>query len=262
MFDNTCRFLAENFSADFATWLMGESIPLTEIEPSELSLDPIRADALILLQSEDSILHIEFQTDPRKNIPFRMLDYRTRGYRRYPNKSMRQVVIYLRPTESELVYKTDFTLEHTRHEFEVIRIWEQPASLFLQYPGLLPFATLGDTPDPEATLQQVALALNQITDPTTQSNLSAASAILAGLKLEDEIIYKVLRRDIMQESSVYRSIFAEGETSGESKKQRSIALNFLRDGLPIEAVARGTGLSLEEVQLLQQQQNASPAVVG
>lgn len=260
MFDNTCRFLAENFSTDFATWLMGEAIPLTEIEPSELSLEPIRADALILLQSEDSILHIEFQTDPKKNIPFRMLDYRTRGYRRYPDKSMRQVVIYLKPSTSDLVYKTDFTLEQTRHEFEVIRIWEQPASLFLQYPGLLPFATLSDTPDPEATLQQVAIALNQITDPTTQSNLSAASAILAGLKLEDEIIYKVLRRDIMQESSVYRSIFAEGETSGESKKQRSIALNFLRDGLPIEAVARGTGLSVEEVQLLQQELNLASAL--
>jgi predicted transposase/invertase (TIGR01784 family) len=260
MFDNTCRFLAENFSADFATWLMGEAIPLTEIEPSELSLDPIRADALILLQSEDSILHIEFQTDPKKNIPFRMLDYRTRGHRRYPNKSMRQVVIYLKPTTSDLVYKTDFTLEHTRHEFEVIRIWEQPASLFLQYPGLLPFATLADTLDPEATLQQVATALNQITDPTTQSNLSAASAILAGLKLEDEIIYKVLRRDIMQESSVYRSIFAEGETTGTAETKRSIALNFLRDGLPVEAVARGTGLSLEEVQLLQQELNLASAV--
>ena len=66
----------------------------------------------------------------------------------------------------------------------------------------------------------------------------------------------------MQESSVYRSIFAEGETSGKSETKRSIALNFLRDGLPIEAVARGTGLSLKEVQLLQQQQNASPAAVG
>ena len=241
---------------------MGEAIPLTEIEPSELSLDPIRADALILLQSEDSILHIEFQTDPKKNIPFRMLDYRTRGHRRYPNKSMRQVVIYLKPSTSDLVYKTDFTLEHTRHEFEVIRIWEQPASLFLQYPGLLPFATLGDTPDPEATLQQVAIALNQITDPMTQSNLSAASAILAGLKLEDEIIYKVLRRDIMQESSVYRSIFAEGETTGTAETKRSIALNLLRAGLDLNVIASSTGLSLEEVQVLQQQQNISPAAVG
>jgi predicted transposase YdaD len=86
------------------------------------------------------------------------------------------------------------------------------------------------------------------------------SAILAGLKCEDDIIYQILRKDIMEESSVYRSIFAEGETSGESKTQRSIARNLLRESFPIEAVARGTGLSLEEVQQLQQELNLVPSV--
>ncbi len=255
MYDNTCRFLAENFSVDFASWLMGEAIELTEIEPSELSLDPIRADALILLQSEDSILHIEFQTEAQKTIPFRMLDYRCRGHRRYPDKSMKQVVIYLKPTTSDLVYQTNFTLERTRHEFDVIRLWEQPASLFLQYPGLLPFATLSDTPDSAAMLRQVAIAIDQIPDPTAQVSISAASAILAGLKLDDSVVYQILRRDIMEESSVYRSIVAEGA----AKKQREIALNFLRDGLSIEVVARGTKLSIEEVQLLQQELNTASA---
>jgi predicted transposase YdaD len=60
MYDNTCKFLAEHFSVDFASWLLGETVTLTEIQPPELSLDPIRADAMILLQSEDSILHLEF----------------------------------------------------------------------------------------------------------------------------------------------------------------------------------------------------------
>jgi predicted transposase/invertase (TIGR01784 family) len=255
MYDNTCRFLAENFSADFASWLMGEAIILTEIEPSELSLDPIRADALILLQSEDAILHIEFQTDPQKKIPFRMLDYRCRGHRRYPDKSMRQVVIYLKPTTSELVSQTEFTLERTRHEFDVIRLWEQPASLFLQYPGLLPFATLSDTPNPEATLRQVATVVNQISDPVLQANLFAASGILAGLRLEDTIIDLVLRRDIMEESSFYRSIVAEGA----AKKQREIAINLLKAGLTVTLIASTTGFSIEEVQLLQQDLNSTSA---
>jgi predicted transposase/invertase (TIGR01784 family) len=256
MYDNTCRFLAENFSADFASWLMGEAIVLTEIEPSELSLDPIRADALILLQSEDSILHIEFQTDPQKKIPFRMLDYRCRGHRRYPDKSMRQVVIYLKPTTSELVSQTAFTLERTRHEFDVIRLWEQPASLFLQYPGLLPFATLSNTPDSEAMLRQVAIAIDQIQDPAAQVSLSAASAILAGLRLEDNIVYQILRRDIMEESSVYRSIVAEGA----AKATREIAINLLQAGLTVTLISSSTGLSIEEVQLLQQDLNTTSAV--
>ena len=48
MYDDTCQFLAEHFSADFASWLLGTSVTLTELKPSELSLHPIRADALIL----------------------------------------------------------------------------------------------------------------------------------------------------------------------------------------------------------------------
>ncbi|MEB3338030.1 MAG: hypothetical protein VKJ46_11235 [Leptolyngbyaceae bacterium] len=57
----------------------------------------------------------------------------------------------------------------------------------------------------------------------------------------------------MQESTVYRSILAEGK----AEKQREIALNFLRDGLSVEVVARGTGLSIEEVQQLHQQMGDS-----
>ncbi len=60
MFDNVCKFMAETCSADFASWLLGEPITLTELKPSELSLEPIRADSLILLQSEQLVLHLEF----------------------------------------------------------------------------------------------------------------------------------------------------------------------------------------------------------
>jgi predicted transposase/invertase (TIGR01784 family) len=254
MYDDTCRFLAEHFSADFASWLLGKSVTLTELQPSELSLDPIRADALIFLESDESILHIEFQTLPKDNIPFRVTDYRLRGYRRDPTKPMQQVVIYLKQTASPLVYQTSFTMERTRHEFDVIRLWEQPASLFLQYPGLIPFAALGQSTNAEETLRQASQRIDQIEDPATQANLMAASGILAGLKLEDEIIYRVLRRDIMQESTVYRSIWRDAQ----KERDRAIALNFLRDGLSVEAVARGTGLSIEEVQQLQQQLNESP----
>ena len=249
MYDDTCRFLAEHFSADFASWLLGTSVTLTELKPSELSLDPIRTDALILLQSDDDILHIEFQTVPRNSVPFRMLDYRVRGYRKYPNKNMRQVVIYLKQTGSELVHQTSFTMARTRHEFEVVRLWEQPASLFLEYPGLIPFAALGDTIDVEATLRQAAQRVDQVPDPVMKANLMAASGILAGLRLEDEIIYRIFEEDIMQESTVYRSI-ARDERKEE---KRSIALNLLGRGVAIDIIAFSTDLSIEEVQQLQQQ---------
>ncbi|MDJ0662525.1 MAG: hypothetical protein QNJ42_24030, partial [Crocosphaera sp.] len=75
-YDSICKFIAAQFPEDMARWLLGKPLPLTELKPSELSLEPIRADSLIFLQSEELILHIEFQTQPDKDIPFRMLDYR------------------------------------------------------------------------------------------------------------------------------------------------------------------------------------------
>jgi predicted transposase/invertase (TIGR01784 family) len=132
MFDSVSKFQIEQYPADFATWLLGEPIALTKLEPTELSIEPIRADSIILLQSPNLILHCEFQTDPDLKIPFRMTDYRLRAYRKLPDKRMIQVVIYLRQTDSPLVYQTAFQAGRLHHEFDVVRIWEVPASELLR----------------------------------------------------------------------------------------------------------------------------------
>ncbi len=257
MFDNTCKFLAENFSTDFANWLLGEPITLTELSPKELLLEPIRADALILLQSDDKILHLEFQTQPDADIPFRMLDYRVRGYRRFPQKEMHQVVIYLNQTNSQLVYQNAFSLTRTRHEFEVIRLWEQPAELFLRNPGLLPFAVLSSTENPENVLNQVAREINEISDKRTQSNVAASTAILASLVLDKDFIKRVLRSDIMRESPMYQEILqegrAEGREEGRAETLQQVAINLINTGMTLEQVARVTGLSVEELRILQRE---------
>ncbi len=213
MFDTICRFLAETFSTDFAVWLLGEPVALTELSPSELSLEPIRADALILLQSDELVLHIEFQTEPKATIPFRMADYRMRVYRRFPQKQMRQVVVYLQQTSSGLAQQTSFVLERTRHEFDVIRLWEQPSASFFNSPGLLPFAVLSQVDDRVQVLQQVALAIDRLPDQRMQNNIAASTAILSGLVLKEALIQRILRRDLMQESVIYQSILQEGSLS-------------------------------------------------
>ncbi|MBD2212581.1 Rpn family recombination-promoting nuclease/putative transposase [Nostoc linckia FACHB-104] len=249
MFDNVCKFLAESFSSDFATWLLNEPVTLTKLSPSELSLEPIRADALILLQSEEIVLHLEFQTKPKADIPFRMCDYRLRVYRRFPHKQMHQVVIYLQPSDSELVYQTEFALENTFHRFEVIRLWEQPTELFLRSPGLLPFATLSQTNNQTRTLEQVAEVIKGINDTRIQSNVAASTAVLAGLALNKDVIKRILRSDIMRESVIYQDILQEGI----EQKAQEIARNMLNEGIAIALIARVTGLTVEQVEQLQAQ---------
>ncbi len=230
MFDNVCKFLIETSPTDFATWLLGEPIVLSALSPSELSLEPIRADALILLQSEDVVLHVEFQTKPDAAIPFRMLDYRVRVYRRFPVKTMRQVVVYLRQSRSSLVHQTDFELENTQHRFEVIRLWEQPVESFLAVPGLLPFAVLGRTNNREATLRQVAARLEAMPVGSTQSSLAASTSILSGLVLQGEVIRQILRSETMQESVIYQEIKAEGIQEGiQEGRQKGLQEGLQRE---------------------------------
>jgi predicted transposase/invertase (TIGR01784 family) len=214
MYDNTCKYLAENFPEDLSSWLIGERVALVELNPTELNVDPIRADSIILLNNENLILHLEFQTVADEDMPFRMADYRLRAYRKFPRKSMRQIVIYLRKTTSQLVYETTFEIENTRHQFEVIRLWEQPTSIFLESQGLYPFAILGQTDEPESILRTVAARIEEIGTSKIQADLAATASILAGLVLNRDRVKQILRRDIMRESAVYQDILVEGRDEG------------------------------------------------
>ena len=214
MFDTLCKFLAENFTEDYATWLLGRPVTLTKLSPTELSLEPIRADSLILEQSEDLVLHLEFQTEPDENMGFRMLDYRVRVYRRFPVKTMYQVVIYLKPTKSALVYQDSFQVGETIHRYRVIRLWEQSSDLFLKSQGLLPLAVLTRSSNPELKLRQVAEVLETIKDTRIKANLMAATSVFGGLVLNPKLIKTILRSEIMKESAVYQEILQEGEQRG------------------------------------------------
>ena len=267
MIDNICKFLAESFSTDFASWLLGEAITLTKLEPSELSVEPIRADSVVFLESIQIILHIEFQTEPNKNIPFRMTDYQLRLYRKFPEKQIHQVVIYLSPSQSRLVYENTFNIGSLNHEFNIIRLWEQPTEIFQRYQGLLPFAVLTNNQDPEETLRQVARQIENIEDKQVQSNVAASTAIISGIALNKEIIQRLLRSEIMKESVIYQEILLEGEAKGLAKGEakglakgeakglakasNQIALNMLRSNIAIDLVAKFTGLTLKQVQKLQ-----------
>jgi predicted transposase/invertase (TIGR01784 family) len=217
MYDNTCKYLAENFPEDISSWLLGVRVSLVQMQPTELSVEPIRADSMILLTNHNLILHVEFQTRPDREMGFRMLDYRVRAHRKFPNKQMRQVVIYLTPTNSDLATLTTFELESTRHEFEVIRLWEQPASIFLESVGLYPFATLAQTDDPELVLRGVAARIEELPERKLQADISAMSYILAGLVLDRDRVGRIIRRDIMRESVTYQDILAEGEVKGKTQ---------------------------------------------
>ena len=208
---------------------------------------------MIFLQSEDIILHIEFQTDPKENVPFRMADYRLRLYRRFPDKRIYQVVIYLRKTNSELAWTTTFKLPQLHHEYNVIRLWEVPTQQLLTSSGLLPFAVLSQTENPVDVLQKVAKQIEGINNRTEQSNVTATTAILAGLVLDKIIIKRLLREEIMKESVIYQEIQAVGEAKGRAEGEANLILRQLhrRFGeIPLNLTEQIRELSVEKLESL------------
>ena len=140
---------------------------------------------------------------------------------------MRQVVTYLARSNSALVYQTTFKILGTRHEFEVVRLWEQRTQPFLEAPGLLPLATLTQTADAAQTLREVAERIEMISEPRTQSNVVASTGILAGLLLKRDFINQVLRRDIMQQSVIYQEWREEFLQEGRQEGLQQEGLNMV-----------------------------------
>lgn len=211
-FDNVCKILAEKYPLDFANWLLPETVEKIKVLKTELSIEPIRADSVILLQTKNRILHLEFQTKTKSEtpIPLRMLDYFVRLVRQY-NLPVNQVVIFLQEISNEIAFTEAYIDEMTHHRYRVIRMWEQDSDLFLNNRALLPLAPLTKTNSALGLLSQVAREIAKITDVPARQNTAAYTEILAGLRFEKNLIRQLLSEDIMQESVIYQDILQKGE---------------------------------------------------
>ena len=173
-YDNVCKRLAAEYPFALVQWLLAVNAEELELLPTELSLEPIRSDAVYFFPQLGRILHLEFQTEPKSNppVPVRMLDYFVRLYRKYACP-IEQVVIFLKPTTSRAVFTEQFAVGNTVHRYRVVRMWEQEPAPLLANPGLLPLAVLARTDTPTSLLQQVAELVEQIDEPQQQREISA-----------------------------------------------------------------------------------------
>jgi predicted transposase YdaD len=101
---------------------------------------------------------------------------------------------------------------------------------------------LSQTRDRAEVLRQVA-AMSEMENSPQQSNVAASTSILAGLVLEKDLVKRILRRELMQDSVIYQDI--------QEEKAQQIALNMVREGIALELIARVTGLTVEQLQRLQ-----------
>lgn len=226
-FDNVCKYLSEEYPDRFAKWLLGETPTNVEVLKTELSLEPIQADSLTFLGTQERILHLEFQVKAASSppLPLRMLDYWVRLYRRY-NLPVTQVIILLKETAT--IVPDFFAVEQTRHSYRVIRMWEQDPEPLLQDAALLPLASLCRTSAPNQLLSRVAEQVASIETTAQKGQITACAEILAGLRFDDNLIKQLFREDVMQESVVYQRILRTGLQQGLEQGLRNSILDALQ----------------------------------
>jgi predicted transposase YdaD len=115
------------------------------------------------------------------------------------------------------------TLEFT---YRVIRVWEQPRQPLIDqrliglYP-LLPLMKGEAGENPKQVLQQSIEVVTKIEDKALQQDLLAVMGILAGGKYAAELVYSMIRREMILESPIYQEWVkeerAEAEARGEAR---------------------------------------------
>lgn len=245
-YDNACKYLAEQYPADFVRWLLGVEVQQIEVLKTELTLEPIRADSVTFLQAANQILHIEFQTLAKSNpaLNFRMLDYSVRLKPQYRCPVV-QVLIFLQETTNEIAFTEEYRDNTTIHQYQVVRLWEQDSTLFLVNPALLPLASLTRTDSPQTLLAQVAEQVATIPNREERQNIAGCVEILAGLRFDKDLVRQFLREDIMKESVIYQDLVQK-----EAFKLISRQLKRRFDNIDASLVEQVRNLSAEQLENL------------
>lgn len=253
-YDNLCKYLAETYASNFVRWLLAINPTNVRVLKTEIIPEPIRSDALILLQTDNQILHLEFQTVPYSEppLPYRMLKYWVLLYGQY-KCDIEQVVIFLKETTSEQVFIDRFERRNTQHRYRIIRLWEQEPTPFLSEPALLPLAPLTRSNNPTNLLEQVAQQVAMLEEPAQKQSLAAAAEILAGLRFDKNLIRRLFREELMRESVIYQDILEQGLQQGLQRGEAIALLRILTrrfDEIPLELAEKIRSLSIPQLESL------------
>ena len=229
--DNLCKTLAEQYPAQFAAWLFGVTSGV-RVDKTELSREPVRADAVIFAHDQIETLHTEFQTTMKSEVPvpLRLLDYHVGFKRKNPSQRVRQMLVVLRDNGEPVPDR--YEDETTVHTFGVVKMWEQDPQELLKYEGLLPLAVLCRAESGADLLGAVAAKINKIKSRKRRSETLNWSRLLAGMRYDKNLIEKIFKEsDMLEESVIYQDILQKGEQRGLQKGvqqgERLVALRQL-----------------------------------
>lgn len=222
-FDAILKTMLEACPPDWPR-LIGESVFQVDVIDADISTVSGAADKVLHIKDTDEwILHFEFQVGPdaakpRKiNLYNSVLEDRT-------GLPVQSVLILLRPEAYLRAYSGRYerslpkmTQAYRQFDYDVLKVWQIPASHFLSGIGTLALAPISDITEAElpAVLKEMKRRLGSRTPPSVKEQIWTSAYVLAGLRYKEEITGPLFEETLcMEESTTYQAILRKGEARG------------------------------------------------
>jgi len=256
-FDATLKDLARDYPADHLTAFDQPPAGVVVLLNVDLSTVTTAADLAIGIGAPlDEVVHIDFQSSAAAWKHADVLVYNALLHAEY-HVPVQSVVILLRPQAAHsnldgvVNYATRSGRGSMNFTYEVVRLWERPAEMFLTGAlGTTPWAVLGALPEGVPTEDALAAVAQRLIEriereapPDQGRKLLTAAFVLTGLRVPRTVARQVFRGvRKMRDSDTYMAIIDEGKE--EEAKDVILSQGKKRFGPPDEAAtARLSGIS-------------------
>jgi hypothetical protein len=226
-YDASTKYLVQTRLADWLALCGRTTTAPVEIVDSDLSAVTSAADRVLRILDDSAwLLHLELQSSRDLNLLTNLLQYNTLLERRH-GLSVRTMVVLLRQSAdfSEMtgVLQRQFPGDppYLTFRYEVIRLWQLPASVFLNGGlGVVPLAPLSAVTEAElpTVIGQMEQRIALEAAPAEAGPLWTAARILMGLRYPKTLVSNLLQgihMMNMEDSVTYVEIIEKGMVKGQ-----------------------------------------------
>ena len=255
--DLISKQLLRQLAVDFSNQLFGLNIVEAELLSSEQPrVEERRADLVARVKNREGksyILHVELQNDNQKNMPLRMMRYYTDLALEHEDEEIEQHLLYI--GKSPLAMADQVQARKWRYCYNIMDMRRLDGEDFLrsENPDALVLAILCDMGErkPDAVVTHIVSELRRLHG----SKIDSLNDSL--LKLETLAENRNLQNLVKEKYKMIVNIerlasYQEGVERGQEQERQEIVLRLL-DKLPPEQVAELSGVPLEKIKAIQEE---------
>ncbi len=251
--DITLRDIIQEIPSKFVQLLSGKNAKKL-LDTSLPQVKERRADFLVELE-DGSIFHLELQTQNDKNMPFRMLEYFVLISSKYPNRKIKQMVLYV--GEKPLNMKNSIEIENLTFNYELKDIREISCEELFKSNSITDkiLAVLCDIREPEKYFRELLTELYKLPERERRDYLkkllnllTIRSKLVEEFKLEVKKMPITFDRETIENHPFFKDGLKEGLEKGKLEAKREDVIKLHRKlNMSAKEIAEVLDLPLEFV---------------